>query len=124
VRDIAGAFDIQLHTHRHRVPREQALLQREVDDNRSALAPLAPASSLAHFCYPSGLYHDNSGQILSGCGVRSATTCDPGLAEAGSPLQYLPRYLDAMTISPLIFEAWVSGAQAKLPHRTPTYGSR
>jgi peptidoglycan/xylan/chitin deacetylase (PgdA/CDA1 family) len=124
VRGLAEAgFDIQLHTHRHRVPKDAALLQKEVDDNRTALVPLAPQSNLAHFCYPSGEYHADSAQVLGSCGVVSATTCDPGVAEVGSNMHYLPRYLDAMNISPLIFEAWVSGAQAKLPHRAPTFGS-
>jgi peptidoglycan/xylan/chitin deacetylase (PgdA/CDA1 family) len=49
----AWGIDLQLHTHRHRLPLERFEdVQREFCDNRASLAGIA-GPSLVHFCYPS-----------------------------------------------------------------------
>jgi peptidoglycan/xylan/chitin deacetylase (PgdA/CDA1 family) len=111
-------FDLQLHTHRHRMPRDSKLFAREIEDNRHGLEAAATLEGgFHHFCYPSGVYYSDSGELLRKCGVLSATTCDPGLASRSSDPFYLPRYLDSTSVPDVVFEAWVTGASRLLPHR-------
>lgn len=115
VAEIAAAgVDIQLHTHRHRVPLDRALFHREIAGNRDRIHALTGRDP-SHFCYPSGLYHAQFFPWLSECGVRSATTCVPGLATPASPPFLTPRYVDTSRVLPIEFEAWLSGAGALLP---------
>jgi peptidoglycan/xylan/chitin deacetylase (PgdA/CDA1 family) len=51
----SSGIDIQLHTHRHHLPEDQALVEREIVENRSLLEPIG-ATPLTHFCYPSGIW--------------------------------------------------------------------
>jgi peptidoglycan/xylan/chitin deacetylase (PgdA/CDA1 family) len=106
----AQGFDLQLHTHRHRMPQEKELFFKEIEDNRRALAMDGQDQRLfRHFCYPSGIYHAGSGAWLRECGILSATTCVPGLASRSSDPYYLPRFTDSMNIHGIVFEGWVSG---------------
>jgi hypothetical protein len=118
LREVAAqGFDIQLHTHRHRMPPGKDLFVKEIEDNRRALDLDGKNSGvLRHFCYPSGVYYAQSGELLRQCGVLSATTCDPGLAKQSSDPYYLPRFCDSMNIHDVVFEGWVSGAAALVPH--------
>jgi peptidoglycan/xylan/chitin deacetylase (PgdA/CDA1 family) len=111
--------DVQLHTHRHRTPRDEALFTREIDDNAERIRALrGDATPLEHFCYPLGEYFGEFCEWLRRRGVRYATTCVPGLAAStGDPL-LLPRLVDSMTQSDLIFEAWASGFAELLPRRS------
>ncbi len=104
--------DVQLHTHRHRVPEQRELFVREIDDNRSALRDcgLDPAR-LTHFCYPSGVHRPAMLPWLTELGVTSAVTTEPGLASAGHHPLLLPRFIDAGTTSPVEFEGWTSGVR-------------
>jgi hypothetical protein len=114
----AQGFDLQLHTHRHRMPREKDLFVKEIEDNRRALhIDGKDNGGFRHFCYPSGVYYAESGGWLRQCGVLSATTCDPGLASQSSDSYYLPRFSDAMNVHDIVFEGWVSGAAGLLPRR-------
>jgi peptidoglycan/xylan/chitin deacetylase (PgdA/CDA1 family) len=124
IRAIAGrGFDVQLHTHRHRTPLQKDLFVKEVEDNRRALDLDGQGGRVfRHFCYPSGVYRGEYGGWLRECGVRSATTCDPGLASPWSDPYYLPRFCDSMEVPDVIFDAWVSGADGLLPHRRHKYG--
>lgn len=109
VADLAGqGFDIQLHTHRHRLPPDSAEASRELRENRAALARLS-GRPLNHLCYPSGQWSPEMWPVLAAEGVATATTCDPGRNYASTPLLGLKRFLDFQTIPPIVFEAEVSG---------------
>lgn len=111
--------DIQLHTHRHVQPRDQSLFAREIADNRNALSAAGIcASELRHFCYPNGEVRPELPGWLREQGVRSATTCIPGIAEHDSNPLLIPRFVDTQYVSPLKFEAWTCGAAALLPQRS------
>ena len=106
----AQGFDIQLHTHRHRMPPEKDLFLKEIEDNRRALDLDGKDRGLfRHFCYPSGVYYPESAEWLRQCGILSATTCAPGLASQTSDPYYLPRFSDSMNVPDIVFEGWVSG---------------
>jgi peptidoglycan/xylan/chitin deacetylase (PgdA/CDA1 family) len=111
--------DVQLHTHRHRAPREERAFRRELADNRAAIAALCDAGCAppAHFCYPSGDYDPCCLPWLRAEGVRTATTCVPALASRDDEPLLLPRYVDAHSQPPAAFDAWVSGVAQLLPQR-------
>ncbi len=102
--------DVQLHTHRHRVPEERDLFLREIRDNRRALSECGlDPGRLAHFCYPSGVHRPGFLPWLAELGVTSAVTSLPGLASPRHHPLLLPRFIDAGTTSEVEFEGWVSG---------------
>jgi peptidoglycan/xylan/chitin deacetylase (PgdA/CDA1 family) len=117
VKQLAGAgADIQLHTHRHRVPLDRQLFLREIEDNRQsihAMTGLRPS----HFCYPSGVYDLRFLPWLREAGIVSATTCETGFASRGSTQLLLPRFLDNAALSSIEFEGWLTGVSAALPRR-------
>jgi peptidoglycan/xylan/chitin deacetylase (PgdA/CDA1 family) len=118
VREIAAAgVDIQLHTHRHRVPEDADLFRREIEDNRRGIAELLGERQTIHFCYPSGVTFPECLPWLEELGIRSATTCEHGLADAGTHPLLLPRLLDTSNLSPLEFRGWLSGFSSLLPQR-------
>lgn len=110
IREMAeSGVDIQLHTHRHRLPRDdRAAVAREIADNRAALAPLTERK-LVHFCYPSGRYAACQLPWLEALGVETATTTEPGFNGPETPRLELTRFLDSETVSDLEFEAELSG---------------
>jgi peptidoglycan/xylan/chitin deacetylase (PgdA/CDA1 family) len=110
VADIARrGFDIQLHTHRHRTPRDRSAFYSEIVENRRVLEELSgrPAT---HFCYPSGDHDSVFLPWLKDLRVETATTCETGLARGGHDPLLLPRYVDTMAQSEVMFESWLSGA--------------
>ena len=110
--------DVQLHTHRHRTPRDHALFAREIRDNGAVISALAAAPRpLEHFCYPSGEYFGEFLDWLPELGVRYATTCVPDVVTRRSHPLLLPRFVDTTAQSDATFEAWTSGAAALLPRR-------
>ena len=109
--------DVQLHTHRHRVPTDRALFEKEINDNRRLIAEMTGSPSVVHFCYPSGVTSSNYLPWLRALGVVSATTCFPGLASPASEPLMLPRLIDTSHVSELEFEGWMSGVSAFLPRR-------
>lgn len=113
--------EVQLHTHRHRVPIDRALFLREIDENRAYLGSVsAPAAAYDQFCYPSGVTHPDFLAWLREAGVGAATTCQPGLAHRRSDPLLLPRFVDAHGLTKLEFEAWATGIAAfipRAPHR-------
>lgn len=111
-----GGVDIQLHTHRHRVPLERELFMREIDDNRRRIREMTGATAV-HFCYPSGVYDPRHLPWLEEAGVRTATTCEVGLASRASNPLLLPRLLDSSSLSPVEFEGWLTGLAAAMPRR-------
>jgi peptidoglycan/xylan/chitin deacetylase (PgdA/CDA1 family) len=124
VTDLAAkGVDFQLHTHRHRTPVDRSLFFREIEDNRAELQEMTGRPG-THFCYPSGVYEPEFLGWLREAGVRSATTCDTGISNAGMDPLLLPRLIDTMNIAPIEFEGWLTGVSAFLPLRPhrPTHG--
>jgi peptidoglycan/xylan/chitin deacetylase (PgdA/CDA1 family) len=117
VSSLAGqGVDFQLHTHRHRSPDDAALLAREIRDNRQRIERMTGRPA-AHFCYPSGVYFRRQLGTLRAEGVVSATTCDPGLAHAGSEMLLLPRFVDTDHVSDNNFSSWITGTAALMSRR-------
>jgi len=114
----ADLVDVQLHTHRHRTPRDHALFVREIRDNARMIRELrGSANPLEQFCYPSGDYAGEFFDWLRECDVRYATTCVPDLASRESDPMLVPRFIDTMAQSDTVFEAWTSGVAALLPRK-------
>ncbi len=103
-----AGVDIQLHTHRHRTPGDHSLFVREIRDNRNRIRDFTGREAV-HFCYPSGEYAPEFLPWLRELGVRSATTCEAGLASPHSDPLLLPRMLDGEQVAPVEFEAWLCG---------------
>jgi peptidoglycan/xylan/chitin deacetylase (PgdA/CDA1 family) len=104
----AGGIDIQLHTHRHRLPSDQGLLAREIAENRSVLEPLV-GRRLRHLCYPSNIWSRSQWPELAAAGIETATTCDPGMNHPGVELLGLRRFLDGSNFHQILFEAELFG---------------
>ena len=84
VTELARAgIDVQLHTHRHRTPKDHALFIREIEDNRKSIQAMT-GKVAAHFCYPSGAYDQMFLPWLKESGIVSATTCEVGFASRQS----------------------------------------
>jgi peptidoglycan/xylan/chitin deacetylase (PgdA/CDA1 family) len=118
-----AGFDIQLHTHRHRTPLDEALFRKEITDNRARIGE-ASGRTPTHFCYPSGHYETAFLPWLEREGVVSATTCDPGLASRESHPLLLPRFVDTAMQPLYVFEAWLSGAGHLTSARRPAEAAR
>ena len=119
VQSLPPLIDVQLHTHRHRAPRELDSFSDEIEENRTRISAITGIArqSLSHFCYPNGDYSESLRLWLRQLGVVSATTCVPGMAHSQSDLLLLPRFIDTMNTSELSFEAWASGFAALLPRQ-------
>lgn len=103
-----AGVDLELHTHRHRTPRDRDLFWRELQDNSNSIRELT-GKTPAHFCYPSGHSLPEFLPWLREFGVKSATTCERGLAARSSDDLLLPRVLDDSTVDAVRFESFVSG---------------
>ena len=111
-------IDVQLHTHRHRVPRDRARFAAEITHNRQRIGELtSQPHSGWHFCYPSGEYDPLFLPWLRELDITSATTTVPGLANPESDPLLLPRLMDATTLPLVAFEAWAAGTATWLPRR-------
>ena len=109
VKELAQAgVDFQLHTHRHRMPLDETLFRKEIEDNRNYISRSAPGMR-KHFCYPSGAYRPEFLTWLAAQEIVSATTCDTGLATVQSNPLLLPRLLDTTGRTDLEFESWANG---------------
>ena len=109
LREITNnGIDVQLHTHRHRMPEDEALFRKEIQDNRATIQQLTGTAPV-HFCYPSGVYGAAFLPWLRKEGIVSATTCDVGLAGQRSDDLLLPRFIDHQNRTALDFESWISG---------------
>ena len=107
--------EVQLHTHRHKVPLRKASFDREIEDNRNALASIRPSEVLDAFCYPSGVTDQSFLQWLADLGIETGVTCEPGLATASTDPLLLPRLVDSNGLSRLEFEGWLSGFGSLIP---------
>ena len=107
---------MQLHAHRHRRPLDRDLYRREIHENRQAIEQMTNRTPV-HFCYPSGRTHPKFLEWLAEEGVRSATTCAPGIAGPKSNPLLLPRLICDSRVKPMEFTSWLSGAAALIPRR-------
>jgi len=108
--------DIQLHTHRHRTPRQHDEFRQEIEMNRNYLQT-ATGTAGRHFCYPSGDVDPMFLPWLREMNVATATTGIPGLANRNHDSLLLPRYVDTMLQSELTFESWLTGASEVVKRR-------
>jgi peptidoglycan/xylan/chitin deacetylase (PgdA/CDA1 family) len=114
---MSGAgIDFQLHTHRHRTPLDRTAFASEIEDNRRSLREMT-GQMADHFCYPSGVYEPEFLPWLTELGVRSATTCNTGIASPATDPLLLPRLIDTSNLSTVEFESWATGVGAFLPLR-------
>lgn len=109
----AAGINFELHTHRHRMPRDRNLFRREINENRLFLQSITGARP-HHFCYPSGEHDALFLPWLREESVLSATTCEPGLAASRDEPLLLPRFIDTTGQSELEFESWITGVGALL----------
>lgn len=101
-------MDVQLHTHRHRLPLDPALAVKEIEDNRASISAVV-SQPLDHFCYPSGEWSPDHWAPLQTAGAKTATTCESGLVYGDTPRFALNRILDSARIAQIEFEAEMSG---------------
>ncbi len=114
----ASGIEIELHTHRHRTPNDEALFRREIRDNRQRILQITGRNP-THFCYPSGVCAPEFLPWLRGEGVESATTCKIGIATQESEALLLPRVVDTSDLNDTEFEAAVSGIAGLRPRWWP-----
>jgi hypothetical protein len=103
-----NGIDVQLHTHRHRVPSDRRLFTDEILENRKIIE-LLTGKCATHFCYPSGITNSALLPWLRECDVRTATTCEAGLVAGTTDPLLMPRVVDATSLSELEFESWICG---------------
>lgn len=117
IKAIASAgIDVQLHTHRHRVPPEEELFRCEIEDNRQVIN-IATAKDATHFCYPNGEYDLRFFDWMKEANVISATTCETALSTGKTNRFLLPRLVDTCPLSEVEFEGWLTGISQFLPQR-------
>ncbi|MDB5791783.1 MAG: hypothetical protein JWQ80_1807 [Massilia sp.] len=110
----ANGCAIELHGHLHRY------VDGDTEENRAniercrASIVAAGLPSPSHYCYPSGRFDRTAPLAMRAAGVRTATTCHPGLVKLTGPddVFFLPRFLDGGDVSMLEFEAEMSGVLA------------
>jgi len=112
---------VELHTHRHKLPSDRASFLEEVARNRE-LIRAATGFNPEHFCYPNGGYRPEITGWLREGGVKSATTCDPGLVSKGADAMLLPRVTDSNNVSQARFESWLAGVGVFGPNVHRSYG--
>lgn len=105
---LTSGIDIQLHTHRHRLPTDKDSITAEIRENQEALLAITGQES-RHFCYPSGINYQDHYAVLEQLGIKTATTCDAGFNSADTPALRLFRFLDGNNISTIEFEAEMTG---------------
>jgi peptidoglycan/xylan/chitin deacetylase (PgdA/CDA1 family) len=108
--------DVQLHTHRHRLPPNRDDLQREILENRLRIEALTGRRAL-HLCYPSGLHCPEFFPWLADLNVATATTCVPSLVARTDQRLALPRLVDTASLSEVELEGWLSGVSQFLIQR-------
>jgi len=105
---VGYGMDIQLHTHRHRLPGDAALLAREIKQNRSVLEPIV-GKRLRHLCYPSNVWSKSQWPALAAAGIETAATCNPGMNRKDVRRLALLRFMDDNTVPRVRFEAELHG---------------
>lgn len=123
IADLArsGSVFFEMHTHRHRTPADSLLLSKELSENRARIRELTGRLPV-HFCYPGGSVSSEMFPVLNRAGVRSATTCEAGLAEAATNPYLIPRLLDTPAVDDLTFKSWLDGSPAILGYGRSSTG--
>lgn len=103
-----NGVNVELHTHRHRLPVDKDRAVKEIVDNRKILEDWIKRP-LKHLCYPDGLWDKRQFPWLSALGIESGLTCDGGLNYKDTPRFALRRMLDSEIRSSIEFEAELSG---------------
>jgi peptidoglycan/xylan/chitin deacetylase (PgdA/CDA1 family) len=116
---VRQGVDFQLHGHWHRVSRLRELFRREIERNAECLSGLG-VKDRTHYCYPAGFHLVEFPGWLQELGVRSAVTCEPGMATSKTSVFRLPRLLDSAHLPDETFAAWVCGVASWFPSRKPT----
>ena len=118
VRDLpTDQIQVELHTHRHRVPVDPASFLRELQENDAVIRELRGRAP-RHFCYPDGYFRAAMVPVLRRTGILSATTCKSGMLSVRTNPYFVPRFLDSMNVSDERFRAWIAGTASLLPRRT------
>ncbi len=105
---VERGIDIQLHTHRHRLPTDEAGIRDELLTNARHLGPLVRAP-LKHLCYPSGEWQPHHLPLIRALGIDTATTTDSGLVWPDAEPLLMSRFLDSETKTDIEFEAELCG---------------
>ncbi len=108
--------DVQLHSHRHCTPDDEALFRGEIVENRERIQSMTGRPAW-HFCYPSGVYRKEFFGWLQKEEVISATTCDAGLVDLRVNPFLVPRIVDTTGRTQLEFESWLSGVGSLIAMR-------
>jgi peptidoglycan/xylan/chitin deacetylase (PgdA/CDA1 family) len=115
---LQAGTDIQLHTHRHRIPLERAQFFREIEENREVISQVSDHRPI-HFCYPNGVYQPHISGWLAELEIRSAVTSEPALATVQGGRMRVPRLSDSANLTMTEFKSWISGEASLLPRRNP-----
>lgn len=110
----ANGCAIELHGHVHTyLPGELEVNRANIERCRESIVA-AGLPRPVHYCYPSGRFDPAAPAAMRAAGVRTATTCLPGLVKIEVPEDafFLPRFLDGGDVSMLEFEAEMSGVLA------------
>lgn len=105
---IQNGMDIELHTHRHKLPTDFELAKYEIEKNKNRINPLLK-KPMSHFCYPSGEWEKEHWDILDAQNIKTSTTCENGLITSKTPLHAWSRFLDSKRISQIEFESELCG---------------
>jgi peptidoglycan/xylan/chitin deacetylase (PgdA/CDA1 family) len=115
---------IELHSHRHRVPLDKNLFRREILENRAYIKNVTKGrTNPTQFCYPSGVTCPTFLPWLRELGITSATTCRLGLASRNDDPLMLHRFLDSSNVSMLEFDGWLMGLASRIPRRRLIYSA-
>jgi len=102
---------IELHGHEHvYLPGHPQRNRKNIELNRERILDCGLPYPV-HYCYPSGSFDEHAPEVMRAAGVKTATTCVPGLVDVRDPdaCYYLPRFLDGGDVSMIEFEAEMSG---------------
>jgi peptidoglycan/xylan/chitin deacetylase (PgdA/CDA1 family) len=111
----ALGYDIQLHTHRHRVSRDRDLFAREIAQNRQWIQQAVGGAAPVHLSFPGGVWEPVPQKWLIELGVKTALTCIPALANRRCDPLRIPRFVDNSFVSEQAFRAWMSGSMSFFP---------
>ncbi len=106
----AQGYDIQLHTHRHRVSRDRELFAREIQQNREWIQREIGGATPVHFSFPGGVWQPVAQKWFIELGIQTAVTCIPALANQRCDRLRIPRFVDNTFVGERAFRAWIAGS--------------